>query len=122
MDPAVILLDEPTANLDIATRKQLIQFIDKLADRTELVLMATHDMQLVSEWATRVVVMNNGQIIYDGNKDGLFSNPMLMRRAGIIPPQIVELSHQLNITPAKYTIDSFIELFQEEPGWIMQKT
>lgn len=122
MDPAVILLDEPTTNLDIATRKQLIQFIDKLADRTELVLMATHDMQLVSEWATRVVVMNNGQIIYDGNKDGLFSNPMLMRRAGIIPPQIVELSNQLNITPAKYTIDSFIELFQEEPGWIMQKT
>ncbi len=122
MDPAVILLDEPTANLDIATRKQLIQFIDKLADRTELVLMATHDMQLVSEWATRVVVMNNGHIIYDGDKEGLFSNPLLMRRAGIIPPQIVELSHQLKITPAKYTIDSFIELFREEPGWITQKT
>ena len=122
MNPAIILLDEPTANLDIATRKHLTQFIDKLAVRTELVLIATHDMQLVSEWATRVVVMNNGQVIYDGDKEGLFSNSLLMRRAGIIPPQIVELSHKLNITPAKYTIDSFIDFFQEESAWIMQKT
>lgn len=121
MDPSIILLDEPTANLDIATRKHLTQFINQLEHHTELVMIATHDMQLVSEWSTRVIVMNNGEVIYDGNKEGLFSNLPLMRRAGIIPPQIVELSHLLQLSPAAYSIDSFVEIFQEECIWTLQK-
>ena len=121
MDPSIILLDEPTANLDIATRKHLTQFINQLEHHTELVMIATHDMQLVSEWSTRVIVMNNGEVIYDGNKEGLFSNLPLMRRAGIIPPQIVELSHLLQLSPAAYSIDSFVEIFQEERIWTLQK-
>ncbi|MBL5767886.1 ABC transporter ATP-binding protein [Heyndrickxia sporothermodurans] len=121
MDPSIILLDEPTANLDIATRKHLTQFINQLEHHTELVMIATHDMQLVSEWSTRVIVMNNGEVIYDGNKEGLFSNLPLMRRAGIIPPQIVELSHMLHLSPAAYSIDSFVEIFQEEQIWTLQK-
>lgn len=122
MDPSIILLDEPTANLDIATRKHLLKFIDQLAHHTELVMVATHDMQLVSEWATRVIVMNNGEMIYDGTKEGLFSNLLLMRRAGIVPPQIVELSHQLALSPTTYSIESFVDLYREETAWIMSKT
>ncbi|WP_078431424.1 ABC transporter ATP-binding protein [Metabacillus halosaccharovorans] len=121
MDPAIILLDEPTANLDIATRKQLVQFIHMLDHHTELVMIATHDMQLVSEWATRVVVMHDGQVIYDGDKEGLFSDLFLMRKAGIVPPQIVELSHRLQLSPAAYSIGSFVERYQEETRWNMQK-
>lgn len=121
MDPAIILLDEPTANLDIATRKHLTQFINQLEHHTELVMIATHDMQLVSEWSTRVIVMNNGEIIYDGDKEGLFSNLLLMRRAGIVPPQIVELSHKLHLSSAAYSIESFVDLYQEERSWITQK-
>ncbi|MED4456106.1 energy-coupling factor transporter ATPase [Metabacillus fastidiosus] len=120
MEPSIILLDEPTANLDIGTRKQLTKFIDELEHHTELVMIATHDMQLVSEWSTRVIVMNKGQIIYDGDKEGLFSNLFLMKKAGIIPPQIVELSHRLRISPAAYSIESFVDLYQkeEEVAWI----
>jgi len=119
MDPSIILLDEPTANLDIGTRKQLTKFIDQLENHTELVMIATHDMQLVSEWSTRVVVMNQGEIIYDGDKEGLFSNMFLMRKAGIVPPQIVELSHRLDFSRAAYSIESFVELYQEEEvAWI----
>ncbi len=121
MDPAIILLDEPTANLDIETRKHLTQFINKLEHHTDLVMISTHDMQLVSEWSTRVIVMNEGQIIYDGDKEGLFSNASLMRQAGIVPPQIVELSHELNLAQTAFSIDSFVDLFQEEDTWIMQK-
>lgn len=121
MDPALILLDEPTANLDIATRKHLTKFINKLEEHTDLVMIATHDMQLVSEWSTRIIVMNEGQIIYDGDKEGLFSNLYLMRKAGIVPPQIVELSHKLNLKPTAYSIDSFVDFFREDSAWIMQK-
>ncbi|WP_046175971.1 ABC transporter ATP-binding protein [Domibacillus indicus] len=121
MNPAIILLDEPTANLDIATRKQLTGFIDQLKEHTELVMIATHDMQLVSEWATRVIVMHEGGIIYDGSKEELFSNMFLMKKAGLVPPQIVELSHRLGLFPAAYSIDSFINLYREAESWITQK-
>ena len=60
MNPAVILLDEPTANLDIATKKQMIQMLSKLRQHVQTVIVATHDMQLVAEWSNRVIVMNQG--------------------------------------------------------------
>ncbi|MCQ2011015.1 energy-coupling factor transporter ATPase [Sporolactobacillus sp. STSJ-5] len=122
MNPSVILLDEPTASLDMATRKHLTQFILKLKEQIDLVMIATHDMQLVSEWATRVIVLHHGQIIFDGGKEELFSNPALMDKAGLVPPQIVTLSLALNVDPVDYSVDSFINRFKEVPEeWPLQK-
>ncbi|MCL1632336.1 energy-coupling factor transporter ATPase [Sporolactobacillus sp. CPB3-1] len=114
MEPSVILLDEPTANLDMATRKHLTQFIVKLKERIDLVMIATHDMQLVSEWATRVIVLHHGQIIFDGRKEELFANPALMDKAGLFPPQIVKLSLALGVKPVAYSVDSFVRRFRKE--------
>ena len=61
MNPEVILLDEPTANLDIATKKQMIHMLSQLRKHVQTVIIATHDMQLVSEWSNRVIVMNQGK-------------------------------------------------------------
>lgn len=123
MEPSVILLDEPTASLDMATRKDLTEFIFKLKDRIDLIMIATHDMQLVSEWATRVIVLHQGEVIYDGDRQTLFSRPFLMRKAGLVPPQIVALSHALNIEPAPCSVASFIRLFTEgESPWRPSKT
>lgn len=122
MNPSVILLDEPTASLDMATRKHLTQFILKLKEQIDLVMIATHDMQLVSEWATRVIVLHHGQIIFDGGKEELFSNPALMDKAGLVPPQIVTLSLALDVDPVDYSVDSFVSRFKEVPEeWPLQK-
>ena len=83
MNPTVILLDEPTANLDIATKKQMIQMLSKLRRHVQTVIVATHDMQLVAEWSNRVIVMNEGEIIYDGDQLSVFADDELLanRRA-----------------------------------------
>ena len=110
MQPSLILLDEPTANLDIATRKYITQFIQALKEEVEAVIIATHDMQLVSEWANRIIVMNNGRIIHDGNRDSVFSDDHLLRTAGLTPPQILELSKQLQ-TNLSYSVEEFSQTF-----------
>lgn len=107
MNPSLILLDEPTANLDIATRKHISRFIQTLKDEVEAVIIATHDMQLVAEWANRIIVMKDGEIIHDGDRDSVFSNKQLLTEAGLTPPQILELSRQLGIQLV-YSVDDFV--------------
>lgn len=108
MKPSLILLDEPTANLDIATRKYITQFIQALKEEVEAVIIATHDMQLVSEWANRIIVMKNGKIIHDGNRDSVFSNPNLLEEAGLAAPQILEVSRDLNMK-LSYSVADFVD-------------
>ena len=53
LNPEILLLDEPTANLDIATRREVMETLRMLKGITDTVIIATHDMQLVCDWAER---------------------------------------------------------------------
>lgn len=97
MTPEVILLDEPTASLDISSRRELLKLLNILKKYIKTSIVATHDMQLVADWATRVIVMNQGNVIFDGSTKELFKNKEVLKMANLVPPQIVELSHKLNM-------------------------
>ncbi|MGZ7446097.1 ABC transporter ATP-binding protein [Paenibacillus sp. TH7-28] len=98
--PAVMLLDEPTANLDLATREELLSTLAELEQHVRTVIIATHDMQLVSRWATRVIVMHDGAVLADGTAADIFASPNLIRRAGLALTQSMELSDALGLRPA----------------------
>lgn len=107
MMPRLILLDEPTANLDMSTREELLNTLQELEGHVRTVIIATHDMQLVHEWATRVIVLNQGVVAGDGTVSEIFANAELIRRAGLAPTQMMDLSARLNImsrasTPAEF--------------------
>lgn len=112
MLPTVMMLDEPTASLDIGNRKQLIQILHKIREKVKTVLIATHDMQLVAEWATRVIVMEHGKVIFDGTPQRLFDDSSIWKPAGLKLPQIAELSLALNI-PAALSVDDFVHRIGE---------
>lgn len=114
MNPSIILLDEPTANLDIATKKHMVHMLNKLRKHVKLVIVATHDMQLVSEWANRVIVMNQGRIMCDGDKHTVFGNNVLMEQAGLVPPQILQLSQRLKMEVPCHTVEEFITIWDQE--------
>lgn len=97
--PAVMLLDEPTANLDLATREELLGTLRELERHVRTVLIATHDMQLVAGWATRVIVLHAGRVAADGTAAEVFADPELIRRAGLALTQSMELSAGLGLRP-----------------------
>ncbi|KAA9002383.1 energy-coupling factor ABC transporter ATP-binding protein [Paenibacillus spiritus] len=97
--PAVMLLDEPTANLDMATREELLGMLRELEQHVRTVIIATHDMQLVNEWATRVIVMHQGEITADGTAAEIFADSGLIGRAGLALTQSMELSAALGLYP-----------------------
>ncbi len=77
----VYLLDEPTFGQDAKTMQAII---DQLAGRHQdgkTIIMTTHDMDLVMRYATRVVVLSEHHILYDGDQAGLFERPDLMKKA-----------------------------------------
>ncbi|MCO8193409.1 MULTISPECIES: ABC transporter ATP-binding protein [Anaerofustis] len=111
LNPSILLLDEPTANLDIATRKEIMKTLNDIKDITHTVIIATHDMQLVCDWADRIIVLSSGQIIDDGNKDKVFSNNIVTDIMGINPPQIYSMAKMLDKQSNCYTINEFCNAF-----------
>ena len=111
LDPKILLLDEPTANLDIATRKEIMTMLDDLKNTTETVVIATHDMQLVCEWADRIVVLCQGEVIADGTRDEIFENDAVTKTAGIRPPEIFTMAKELDKKAVCYTVDDFLRQF-----------
>jgi energy-coupling factor transporter ATP-binding protein EcfA2 len=109
MRPRIMLLDEPTSNLDVANRAQIVRMLALLQDQVDLVMIATHDMELVAEWATRVIVMNAGQVIADVSPGEIFADAELIERARIYPPQVVWLSNALEISPVQLSVESMAE-------------
>ena len=112
MLPTIMMLDEPTASLDIGHRKQLVDILHSIRDRIKTVVIATHDMQLVAEWATRVIVMEHGKVIFDGTPKLLFDRVEIWKQAGLKLPQIAELSLALNIQ-STLSVDEFVARVKE---------
>lgn len=114
LNPEILLLDEPTANLDIATRKEIMRTLNDMKHITETVMIATHDMQLVCEWAERIIVLCQGQVVADGSRDEIFSNANVVEQVGIRPPEIFAMGQRLHSDALCYTVDEFIRAFGGE--------
>lgn len=83
MKPRVLLLDEPSAGLDPAARRRLIGLLRSFGHTR---LVATHDLDLVLEVCTRVLVMHEGRVVADGAPPAVFSDAPLLARCGLEPP------------------------------------
>ena len=95
MKPECIILDEPTAMLDPNGRKEVIRTIHEL-NRTEgiTVLLITHYMEEAIE-ADRIIVMDDGRIVMDGQPRGIFSRVKELKSHGLDVPQVTELAWEL---------------------------
>jgi energy-coupling factor transport system ATP-binding protein len=87
--PPVLLLDEPTRGLDYAAKKRLVATLRELAATGHCVLLATHDVELAAEVATRVVVLADGEVVADGPAtDVVVGSPMFAPQVSkVLSPQ-----------------------------------
>ena len=87
--PPLLLLDEPTRGLDYSAKHRLVEILRDLADSGHAVMLATHDVELVAEVATRVVVLADGEVVADGPvAEVLVSSPAFAPQVSkILSPQ-----------------------------------
>lgn len=74
-NPKIIMLDEPTTGLDEKDLQGILQLMQELIDfHNGTIIMVTHDMEVVAKYATRVIVVDDGQIVLNNNPDEIFKN------------------------------------------------
>lgn len=98
LEPELVILDEPTSGLDYRECMTVMETVRRMADRGSAVIMVCHDMEVVSDFAERLVVMADGEIAAAGPTHDLFADESLMKRASMRPPQVVELANELAYT------------------------
>ncbi len=84
MHPEVLALDEPTSGLDPRARRSLIQFLE---DLPMTMLVSTHDMYMVRELFPRMVIMDEGKIVADGDTAWLLEDTVLLEAHGLEAPR-----------------------------------
>lgn len=119
MRPPIVILDEPTGGLHWGAAQDLMDRIAALHADGHSIVLITHDMQLVAEYATRIALMIEGRIEATGKPQELLVDDDLMGRARIRPPQIVELAQRLALMPNGLTVEAFCEALraqESQPG------
>ncbi len=83
MDPDILIMDEPSSNLDPRSRRQLIQLLKKF-DHSKM--LASHDLDMVMQLCDRTIILNEGTVVADGKTLELFSNETLLEENGLEKP------------------------------------
>lgn len=110
-EPEVLILDEPTVGLDPLARKELISLLREINEK-KTVIIVTHDMNLVWKVATRVIVLDETKIIYDGNKYDLFKNEEFINKHSLDLPDVVKILKELVIKLGLESTD--INIYQDD--------
>ena len=96
--PRVIILDEPTTGLDYLEQRKMMGLVKQLNEKGHTVIIITHTMWVVAEYAHRVAIMNGGKLIMYGTTREVFSDDASLRLHSLRAPQIVELSNRTGKT------------------------
>jgi cobalt/nickel transport system ATP-binding protein len=92
LEPEIIIYDEPSANLDMRSRRRLINFLN---DSQETMLISSHDLEFILEVCERVLLIDGGEVIADGNPTEIMSDVGLMEAHGLEVPHSLQF-HQNN--------------------------
>ncbi|HZI99727.1 MAG TPA: ABC transporter ATP-binding protein [Gemmatimonadaceae bacterium] len=102
MNPALVIADEPTTALDVTIQAQILELLVDLQKRLGTsILMITHDLGVIAETATRVLVMYGGEVVEEASVEALFASAHHPYTEGLMNamPQITESRERLNVIP-----------------------
>ncbi|MCG2738423.1 MAG: energy-coupling factor transporter ATPase [Candidatus Methanoperedenaceae archaeon] len=112
MEQDILVLDEPTSGQDRGHLNKFLCQIKKLNDAGKTIIMITHDMNIVAEYARRTVVMDEGKILMDGSTREVFSRPEILKKASIEPPLLARISNDLKNAGRKIPVMLTLEELQ----------
>ena len=94
-NPKILILDEPTIGQDYQQKEKLRQFILQMRTQRKTIIIVSHDVEFVAECSPRVLLMLDGKIVADGQAKTILSDPDLLTRASVVPPQISQIFLQM---------------------------
>lgn len=96
MKPQVLILDEPTAGLDPAGRDEILGLVSKMHKELGItIILVSHSMEDVAEYVQRLIVMNQGEVMYDGAPKEVYAHYKELEAVGLAAPQVTYLMNEL---------------------------
>lgn len=113
LEPAMILLDEPTAGQDLRHYTEMMVFLEKLSQQGIAIAMVTHDMHLMLEYTTRALVIGEGRILADTTPAKVLTNPALIAKASLKETSLFTFAKKIGMeNPVSFT-EKFIAYERE---------
>jgi energy-coupling factor transporter ATP-binding protein EcfA2 len=94
MEPRIVIVDEPTTGLDWQGGEAMMEVMRELHREGRTIVIITHDMNIVAEFADRMVVMADGRIVADGAPAEVFAADSALRQAYLRPPQAFRVARR----------------------------
>lgn len=96
MRPKVLILDEPTAGLDPAGRDEILGLVAKMHRELGItIILVSHSMEDVAEYVQRLIVMNQGEVMFDGAPKEVYAHYKELEAVGLAAPQVTYLMNEL---------------------------
>lgn len=95
MKPELMILDEPTAGLDPDGVEKVLNIMNQLNEEEMTLIISSHDIDMISKYADKIFVLYNGEIIESGNKNKIFSDMELLKKAHLRTPITTEILYNL---------------------------
>ncbi len=115
MEPEVLLLDEPTRDLDLRNRNFVLEMIKDWKREGKTVVVVTHDLRLIS-LAERVYVLNK-EVLFEGTPRELFKRPDLIEKANLDVPELVKLFRILGIEEVPLDVEEAVKIIRRAFSW-----
>lgn len=109
MQPEMIILDEPTAGQDFRHYNEIMEFLRKLNKNGVTVLMITHDMHLMLEYASRALVFSKGRLLADTTAAKVLTEPGITKEASLKETTLFDLAKQCGISDSADFVQHFID-------------
>ena len=94
LEPDILIIDEPTSQLDPEGTESVFRIIKALKDRKKTIILVEHKIDLIAEYADEVLVFEGGRLIKSGDKEKILSDMSLLDR-GVALPQVAILGAKL---------------------------
>ena len=96
MEPEVLILDEPTAGLDPKGRDEILDQLKRIHEERHItIILVSHSMEDVAKYVGRIIVMNQGEVMYDGTPKEVFSHYKELESVGLAAPQVTYIMNAL---------------------------
>ncbi|MBR3140216.1 MAG: ATP-binding cassette domain-containing protein [Methanobrevibacter sp.] len=114
MRPEIMILDEPTAGLDPEGVDKVLNILNDLNREGISIIISSHDIEMVSQFAEKIFILYNGEIIDSGDKQKIFSNTELLKKAHLKAPVTTEILYKLkenglDVDCQKITVDETVK-------------
>lgn len=95
-NPKTLILDEPTVGLDPKSKIELMELLSKInKEANKTIIMVSHDMNVVCKYASRVIVLDNGNVVFDGKKGELFQDVNKLLKFNLGLPEAAKIALKL---------------------------